>query len=468
LSAADDLGMLAGRRYAMPETWTPEELSTATGESVDRLTAFADAGLLLRVDDGHYDADAWNRIRLIQFARERGVGEDRLAAAVVAQGDLLGIFEGLSVGEPTALTLAQAAEQVGLPDDLMDDITQALGWDASTMATDEDVDALRLLSQAVSTGLDREPLMQLVRVYADLLDRLADAEVRIFHDYVHERFRAAGLSGRDLLDATEALGKPLLGLVEPTLLYFHRRGWARVNGEDLLRHVLEETAPPAATPGESVATVLFIDLAGFTPMTIAMGDAAAADVLRRFAAIVRACTDAHGGRIVKQIGDAFMLTFVQPSDAVGFGLEILARVVDESLFPAVHIGAHHGALLYRDGDYVGAAVNLAARVASASDAGQFLITEAVRDASTDLPAAEFSVLPARGLKGVTDPVTLIDVRATARVDRSQERDPVCGMLLAPADVQTVTRWNGRAYVFCSQDCAQLFAAAPDRYATPRL
>jgi class 3 adenylate cyclase/YHS domain-containing protein len=448
----------------MPLAWTPQDLSLATGEPIDRLAAFADAGLLVRLPDGRFDVDAWNRVQLIQFARQRGVGEDQLADAVGKQGDLLGIFEGLSVGEATTYTLAQAAAEAGLDADLTDEVTQLLGWDQSTIATSEDLDALRLLAQAVSTGLDCEPLLQLLRVYADLLDRLADAEVRIFHDYVHERFRAAGLSGRELLTATESLGKPLLELVEPAVLYFHRRAWARVNGEDLLRHLMEETAPPTTTPGETVATVLFIDLAGFTPMTVAMGDAAAADVLRRFAAMVRACAAQHSGRIVKQIGDAFMMTFAQPADAVSFGLDILNRVTDESLFPAVHVGAHHGSLLYRDGDYVGAGVNLAARVTSATGGGQFLITEAVRDRAGDLPGVEFSVLPARNLKGVPEAVTLVDVRSAGRTSRAQERDPVCGMGLDHAHVMAVIDWQDQSYSFCSQDCADLFSATPERYA----
>jgi hypothetical protein len=49
----------------------------------------------------------------------------------------------------------------------------------------------------------------------------------------------------------------------------------------------------------------------------------------------------------------------------------MARVTAESRFPAAHVDAHHGAVLYRDGDDVGAGVNLAAGVTSASGAGQF-------------------------------------------------------------------------------------------------
>jgi class 3 adenylate cyclase/YHS domain-containing protein len=448
----------------MTPAWTPEGLSAVTGEPIDRLAALADTGLLVRQADGNYDADALNRMRLIRFARDRGAGEDRLAAAVAVQGDLLGIFEGLSSAEPTPHTLVQAAAQAGLPADLMAELTGILGWDATAVATSEDVEALSLLVRAVTTGLDREPLLQLVRVYADLLDRLADAEVRIFHDYVHEQFRARGLAGRDLLTATESLGEPLLGLVEPAVLYFHRRAWERANGEDLLRHLMEETTPPSVTPGESVATVLFIDLAGFTPLTVAMGDAAAADVLHRFAAMVRDSAGRTGGRIVKQIGDAFMLTFTQPAHAISFGLDVGRLAAAESLFPAVHLGAHTGTVLFREGDYVGAAVNLAARVASAGGPGQFLITDTVHAAAGQAADAEFTALPARTLKGLSEPVRLIDVRPADHARHTDERDPVCGMRLDPSDITAVTSWRGTSYPFCSPDCARIFAETPHRYA----
>jgi adenylate cyclase len=56
----------------------------------------------------------------------------------------------------------------------------------------------------------------------------------------------------------------------------------------------------------------------------------------------------------------------RPADAVRFGLAIKDAAGAEPMFPALHIGAHHGPVLYRDGDYVGGGVNLAARIASAA------------------------------------------------------------------------------------------------------
>jgi adenylate cyclase len=202
----------------------------------------------------------------------------------------------------------------------------------------------------------RDALLQLLRVYADNLERLAEAENRIFHDQVHEQFRTDGLSGRELMQASAGIGTALLGLVEPTLLYFHRRAWQRALQHDFLRHLTEDERPPSAEPGAMPCAVLFADLAGFTPLTAAMGDRAAADVLHRFGGLVRRCANEHYGRVVKQIGDAFMLVFDDKRDALRCGLRLLDSCSAEVRFPGLHIGAHAGEVLFRDGDYVGSAV----------------------------------------------------------------------------------------------------------------
>jgi class 3 adenylate cyclase len=365
--------------------------------------------LLKRTVDGDYDADAFHRLELIRFAGSRGIDEQQLAGALTEQGDLLTVFDYLSSAHPTELTRMQAATEANLDVELVASLSEILGWDPNARATNEDVEALHLMSTALQLGLAREPLTQLLRVYADLLDRLADAEVRIFHDHVHEQFRASGLSGQELLDASQSVGSPLLDLVEPAITYFHRRAFERANQEDLLRHLMEPTTAPASTPGESEATVMFIDLAGFTPLTVAMGDTGAADLLRRFAALVRAITTRHAGRIIKQIGDAFMVTFLDPCDAVRCGIALLAEVRAEADFPALHVGAHHGRVLFTEGDYVGGAVNLAARVAAASGTNEFLITrELFKSANAEVPAG-YTELPGRALKGIADPVVLVSV-----------------------------------------------------------
>ena len=447
----------------MAGLWSLDKLAAVSGETEGRLRRYVDMGLLHRQANGEFEPDSLHRLRLIQFAQTRGVSDDQLAAVTVSQGDLLGTFNELHASTDAATDLAAAARELGVDDDVMAELAEILGWDDVGTGTEADVAALRVTAKALALGMPRDALMQMVRVFTDVMDRLADAEVRTFHDYVHERFRAQGLTGPQLLETTQSVGKPVLELAEPALLYFHRRAYQRANREDLLRHFAEETHPPSATPGEEQATVLFADLASFTALTATMGDHMAVDILGRFSATVRASTGLCGGRIVKQIGDAFMVMFNRPADAIEFGLEMDRFVQAESQFPALHIGAHHGTVLYREGDYVGATVNLAARVASAGAAGKFLITADLRDAVGDVTDADFVSLPPQRLKGIRDPICLIEVRRRGPERSNRPVDPVCGLLLGPGDVATQATWNGITFAFCCELCRTAFTEDPARF-----
>lgn len=448
----------------MAGPWSLDALAAVSGEPTDRLRRYVDVGLLHGQADGDLEPDSLHRLRLIQFARARGFGDDRLAAAA-GQGDVLGIFDELDAGGDVSTDLAAAAAELSLDDEVTAELADILGWQDLT-GSEADVGALRLVAEVLALGMPRDALMQIVRVLADHTDRLADAEVRTFHDYVHERFRAQGLVGPQLLRATQSVGKPVLALAEPALLYFHRRAYQRANREDMLRHLAEDTSAPATTPGEEYASVLFVDLASFTSLTATMGDHAAADVLGRFSATVRGSAARHNGRILKQIGDAFMLMFDQPGDAVEFGLGMDRFVDAEPQFPALHIGAHYGRVLYREGDYLGGTVNLAARVASAGAGGQFLITEELRDVAREVAEAEFVSLPPRRLKGIRDPLCLIEVRRRGPERANRHTDPVCGLLLHPEDVAATTTWRGKTFGFCCELCRSAFIDNPAQFVTP--
>lgn len=162
-------------------------------------------------------------------------------------------------------------------------------------------------------------------------------------------------------------------------------------------------------------------------------------------------------------GDAFMLRFTQPADAIEFGLAMDCFADAEPQFPALHIGAHHGAVLYREGDYVGGTVNLAARVASCGAAGQFLITEDLFDAVRPVADAEFVSVPPRRLKGLPDPIRLVEVQRRGPARSNRATDPVCGLLLRPDDVTTRATWRGITYVFCCDICKQAFTENPAKF-----
>jgi hypothetical protein len=69
----------------MAGPWSLDRLAVAAGETETRLRWCVDVGLLHRQANGDFEPDCLHRMRLIQFARTRGVGDEQLAAATASQ-----------------------------------------------------------------------------------------------------------------------------------------------------------------------------------------------------------------------------------------------------------------------------------------------------------------------------------------------------------------------------------------------
>ncbi len=208
-------------------------------------------------------------------------------------------------------------------------------------------------------------------------------------------------------------------------------------------------------------TIAFVDLAGFTALTDVHGDEAAADLVDDFTEIATIAASFAGVELVKTIGDAVMFAAVGPDR----GLDAVRRLFHETFehagFPEPRAGIHHGPVVERRGDYFGATVNLAARVASRAGSGQALITATVLDAVTAADLDAVSLGPHR-LRNVLDPVELwaIELCAT-HIDISV--DPVCRMRLSCQAAVARVRYEGMEHRFCSLECVAAFTSDPHRY-----
>ena len=167
--------------------------------------------------------------------------------------------------------------------------------------------------------------------------------------------------------------------------------------------------------------------------------------------------------LVKTIGDAVMLRFPTPQAAITALRELLQRelvVGNAVLLPRA--GAHHGPAVVADGDYYGAAVNLAARVAAQARGGQLLVTTHVALAARDLGATIMHVGSVH-LRNVGEPVDLYDVHVGEGAD-AVVTDPVCQMRVPSTGGTAIELvWAGRRFHFCGLPCVSRFAANPDRY-----
>jgi adenylate cyclase len=211
-------------------------------------------------------------------------------------------------------------------------------------------------------------------------------------------------------------------------------------------------------------TFVFADIAGYTALTEAHGDADAAELAARFCRAISEVAATSGGEVVKTIGDAVMVRHRDPSDAVSLGLTAAHEVIAGHGFPAVRVGMHHGPAIAREGDWFGATVNLAARVAAVAAGGEVLLTDAVREAAGELEGVEYESRGEQRIRNVAAPVPLF---AAVRDDRSTEArhlDPVCRMLVAEGREAGSFRHRDTLYRFCSLECARRFLRDPDAYA----
>ncbi|HEY6570294.1 MAG TPA: tetratricopeptide repeat protein [Candidatus Limnocylindrales bacterium] len=137
-------------------------------------------------------------------------------------------------------------------------------------------------------------------------------------------------------------------------------------------------AAPARPTGE--VTFLFTDIEGSTRLVDALGTAAWRPILARHRELIRAALAAEDGLEIGTEGDSFFAVFLDPAAAVR-SVAIAQRALAAEAWPEggevrVRMGLHTGiGELDADGSYVGHDVHRAARVSSAANGGQVLLSE---------------------------------------------------------------------------------------------
>ena len=214
----------------------------------------------------------------------------------------------------------------------------------------------------------------------------------------------------------------------------------------------------------SEATFAFADIAGFTALTEAHGDEEAVALIGEFCDAVDAALPPVRGERVKTIGDAVMLRIPDPGAAIRLGLQIAGGILPEHGSPAVRVGLHHGPAVERDGDYFGAAVNLAARVSGVAAGGEVLVTGATAALAPDLEGVVYESRGRKSLRNVSEPVELFAALPVEAAEQgSLPVDPVCRMVVDPDRAAGRLLHEGDAFYFCSLTCVAQFAQSPDRF-----
>jgi adenylate cyclase len=132
--------------------------------------------------------------------------------------------------------------------------------------------------------------------------------------------------------------------------------------------------------GDRELAILFTDLVEFSSWALEAGDDAALGLLRRVGSCEDAAVTAHGGRVIKRLGDGMMAAFDDPKDAVDAAHEAIDKVATievDGYRPEIRAGVHLGRPRRVGRDYLGVDVNIAARVASGAKGGEVLVSQSV-------------------------------------------------------------------------------------------
>jgi len=174
-------------------------------------------------------------------------------------------------------------------------------------------------------------------------------------------------------------------------------------------------------------TIMFTDMKGFSDRTSAQSRAATIDMIKQQKELLLPVIMKRGGRLVKTIGDAFLITFESPTDAVlaGIALQNTLRHHNTSL-PAfaqieIRVAINTGEVTFDEEDVYGEAVNITARLQGISEPNEIYFTESTYLSmnKSEVPSSEIGY---RFFKGIPERIKIYQVLREGSL--SQRRRPI--------------------------------------------
>jgi len=306
--------------------------------------------------------------------RAAGASDDDIDRAA-AEGwlPLLALDRVLMPGAPTYDTMSLARVS-GIDTGLLERLWRALGFpnvpaDARVFTEDDAVAARRLFGRADSDELEQANVIQLVQVVSGAMARIASVEAGSIADVI-QRLAATGLSQERIAGV---LIRPERWEDLRALIDYEHRVQLRAA---LWRRLVLDAVPDA------VVGVAFADLAGYTKATAHLDHDEITALVSRWEDLAYDTVTAHGGRVVKTIGDEVMFVGLAPG-VVDAALALRdAADADADLLP-VRAGVAAGPVVARNGDYYGPVVNLASRLTEIATPGEVLAPAILRDQVAD-------------------------------------------------------------------------------------
>jgi class 3 adenylate cyclase len=156
-------------------------------------------------------------------------------------------------------------------------------------------------------------------------------------------------------------------------------GYEITKGLDDLVSSLDEHSADAllSTSLSGTVTLMFTDIVDSTAMSERLGDDAWSLLLSEHFSSLHHIVERSAGTVVKTLGDGAMIVFPAVKEALSAAIDLQRAATATNL--RIRIGVHTGDAVHTAGDYVGIAVNKAARIASAARGGEILVSSATAE-----------------------------------------------------------------------------------------
>lgn len=349
-------------------------------------------------------ASRFGRRRTIRAVLEGlKVPEEEIAAAE-ADGTLpLLAVQHLAFEDRPRFDTAEVAERVGLPPEAVAHFWRALGFpdpgEGEEAFTKTDLEMMTVAASTISEGVvEPELALQMARVIGSSMSRIATAQLGALASRVASEVAETAELVEAGVVAPEEVDPPMLERTELILDVMPRimdYVWRRHLQDEARRQLLRASHPEGGT-----VTVGFADLVGYTALSQQVPEEELAHLVARFELVATDTVSAHGGRVVKMIGDEVMFIVDDPAVAAAIALDLADAFREDEALSDVRVGLALGSVIEQDGDVYGPVVNKANRIVGIAYPGSVVVGEDVRDALRDDPTLNLRSLRSHTLRDI--------------------------------------------------------------------
>ena len=288
--------------------------------------------------------------------------------------DFVDAVEASLMGAPRTMRRSEISSASGISQDQTAVMWRSLGFararDDEVFFGEADLEALRRFDGLVKEGLlDNTTALALARAVGRSTDRMAMWSLQLIADMVSGD---RGGVDSDVAQRTAALTVDLAERMTPLVDYVWRRNLAVA-----ISRMIADSEPESHVG--IVRTVGFADLVNFTQLVRRLSERELAQLVLRFESLASDIVGAHGGAIVKTVGDEVLFTHTAVEGAVDIAFDLRAAAEADDLVPTMRVGMARGRVLARLGDVYGTTVNRASRLTGAAKPGKIMVDQEVMD-----------------------------------------------------------------------------------------